>query len=77
LQTKALMANVALDLDMIVLVLRGSISNVDTLCAELAELIVQYAFSNGIKTNGTRTRVVQATHSGVRGAAWLWPIKKT
>jgi hypothetical protein len=37
--------------------------------------LAQYAFSDGI-----RTRVVQATHgdaSGVRGAAWLWPIKKT
>jgi len=62
-------------LDPDVIVLGGGISNIDTLCAGLPELIAQYAFSDGI-----RTRVVQATHgdaSGVRGAAWLWPIKKT
>jgi fructokinase len=41
--------------------------------ARLPELIAQHAFSDGI-----RTRVVRAAHgdsSGVRGAAWLWPIK--
>ena len=38
-------------------------------------VISGYAFSDGIAT-----KVVRAAHgdsSGVRGAAWLWPIKKT
>jgi len=42
---------------------------------ELPELIGRNAFSDRI-----RTRVVRAAHgdsSGVRGAASLWPIKKT
>jgi fructokinase len=62
-----------LDPDMIVL--GGGISNVETLYAGLPELIAQYAFADGI-----RTRVVRAAHgdsSGVRGAAWLWPINKS
>jgi fructokinase len=62
-------------LDPDVIVLGGGISNIDTLYDGLPELIGRHAFSDGI-----RTRVVRAAHgdsSGVRGAAWLWPIKKT
>ncbi len=62
-----------LDPDMIVL--GGGISNIERLYSGLPELIARYAFSDGI-----RTRVVRAAHgdsSGVRGAAWLWPIEKT
>jgi fructokinase len=57
------------------IVLGGGISNVETLYAGLPELIAQYAFADGI-----RTRVVRAARgdsSGVRGAAWLWPINKS
>jgi fructokinase len=60
-------------LDPDVIVLGGGISNIDTLYDGLPELIGRHAFSDGIKT-----RVVRAAHgdsSGVRGAAWLWPIK--
>jgi fructokinase len=62
-------------LDPDVIVLGGGISNINYLYDGLPELIGQHAFSDGI-----RTRVVRAAHgdsSGVRGAAWLWPIKKT
>jgi hypothetical protein len=62
-------------LDPDVIVLGGGISNTETLYIGLPDLIGRYAFSDGI-----RTRVVRAAHgdsSGVRGAAWLWPIKKT
>ena len=61
-------------LDPDVIVLGGGISNIDSLYVGLTELIAQYAFSDGIKT-----KVVCAAHgdsSGVRGAAWLWPINK-
>ena len=62
-------------LDPDVIVLGGGISNIETLYIGLPDLIGRYAFSDGI-----RTRVVRAAHgdsSGVRGAAWLWPIRKT
>ena len=62
-------------LDPDVIVLGGSISNINTVYDELPELIGRHAFSDEI-----RTRVVRAAHgdsSGVRGAAWLWPIEKT
>jgi fructokinase len=62
-------------LDPDVIVLGGGISNISSLYDGLPELIGQHAFSDGI-----RITVVRAAHgdsSGVRGAAWLWPIKKT
>jgi fructokinase len=58
-----------------VIVLGGGISNISSLYDELPELFGRHALSDGI-----RTRVVRAAHghsSGVRGAAWLWPIEKT
>jgi fructokinase len=61
-------------LDPDVIVLGGGISNINSLYVGLTELIAQYVFSDGIKT-----KVVRAAHgdsSGVRGAAWLWPINK-
>jgi predicted NBD/HSP70 family sugar kinase len=61
-------------LDPDVIILGGGISNLETLCVGLPELIAKYAFSDGI-----RTRFVRAAHGdskSVRGAAWLWPIKK-
>jgi fructokinase len=62
-------------LDPDVIVLGGGISNINTVYDELPELIGRHAFSDEI-----RTRVVRAAHggsSGVREAAWLWPIEKT
>jgi fructokinase len=57
-----------------VIVLGGGISNISSIYDGLPELIGQHAFSEGV-----RTTVVRAAHgdsSGVRGAAWLWPIEK-
>jgi len=54
--------------------LGGGISNISSIYDGLPELIGQHAFSEGV-----RTMVVRAAHgdsSGVRGAAWLWPIEK-
>ena len=61
-------------LDPDVIVLGGGISNITSLYGGLTELIARHAFSDGI-----RTKVFRAAHgnsSGVRGAAWLWPINK-
>jgi fructokinase len=61
-------------LDPDVIVFGGGISNINALYVGLTELIAQYTFSDAIKT-----KVVRAAHgdsSGVRGAAWLWPINK-
>ena len=58
-----------------IVVLGGGISNMETLYPGLVDLICDYAFSDGIAT-----KVVRAAHgdsSGVRGAAWLWPIERT
>ena len=60
-------------LDSDIIVLGGGISSIGALYGELLELIAEHAFSDGI-----RTPVVRAAHgdsSGVRGAAWLWPIE--
>jgi fructokinase len=62
-------------LDPDVIVLGGGISNISSLYDGLPELIGQHAFSDGIRT--TVVRAVHGDSSGVRGAAWLWPIKKT
>ena len=54
------------------IVLGGGVSNIDMLYEGLSELIGLYAFSDAIDT-----KIVRAVHgdsSGVRGAAWLWPI---
>jgi len=59
-----------LDPDMIVL--GGGLSNIARLYVGLKALAERYAFSDGIDT-----AIKQAVHgdsSGVRGAAWLWPI---
>jgi fructokinase len=54
-----------------VVVLGGGLSNIDALYDGIADLIIEHAFSDDI-----RTKIVKAMHgdsSGVRGAAWLWP----
>ena len=56
-------------------VLGGGLSNIDAIYDGLLALVARYAFSDGLDT-----RVVRAQHgdsSGVRGAAWLWPVRKT
>jgi fructokinase len=59
-------------LDPDVIVLGGGMSNVSELYERLPEVLARHIFSDHLGT-----RIVPAQHgdsSGVRGAAWLWPI---
>lgn len=59
-------------LDPDVIVLGGGMSNVDALYDRVPGVTARYAF-----TDVFATRIVKAEHgdsSGVRGAAWLWPL---
>jgi fructokinase len=59
-------------LDPDIIVLGGGLSNLAQLYAELRSLVGKYVFSDTIDTP-----IVRAMHgdsSGVRGAAWLWPV---
>lgn len=61
-------------LDPDVIVLGGGMSNVDALYDRLPGVTARYAF-----TDVFETRIVRAMHgdsSGVRGAAWLWPLEE-
>ena len=56
-----------------VIVLGGGMSNVEALYGRVPEAVTRYVFSDVFET-----RIVKAMHgdsSGVRGAAWLWPLE--
>jgi fructokinase len=60
-------------LDPDVVVLGGGLSNIDALYARVPEEWTRWIFSDRVDT-----RLVRARHgdsSGVRGAAWLWPLE--
>jgi fructokinase len=60
-------------LDPDVIVLGGGVSNIERLYREVPRLLPKYVFSDKMATP-----IVKAKHgdsSGVRGAAWLWPIE--
>jgi fructokinase len=60
-------------LDPDVIVLGGGLSNIETLYTRVPELWSDWVFSDRVDT-----RIVRARHgdsSGVRGAAWLWPMR--
>jgi fructokinase len=66
------LASVVNLLDPDVVVLGGGISNVESLYRRVPELWTAWIFSDRVDT-----RLVRAHHgdaSGVRGAAWLWPL---
>jgi fructokinase len=66
------MATMANILDPDVIVLGGGLSNIGRLYDELPPLVAKYAFNLG-----GMPRIVKNMHgdsSGVRGAAWLWPV---
>ena len=66
------LASIVNVLDPDVIVLGGGMSNVAELYAELPTRLGAYVFSDTLVT-----RIVPALHgdsSGVRGAAWLWPL---
>ena len=59
-------------LDPDVIVLGGGLSQLDRLYASLPVLLVPHVFSDEIRTRVLRNR--HGDSSGVRGAAWLWPV---
>jgi len=65
-------------LDPDVIVLGGGMSNIDRLYTRVPPLWSDYVFARGREREKSRTRLVRAAHgdsSGVRGAAWLWPVQ--
>jgi fructokinase len=66
------LASVINVLDPDAIVLGGGMSNISTLADAVRAKLPRYVFSDSV-----RTRVVRNVHgdsSGVRGAAWLWPL---
>jgi fructokinase len=66
------LASVVNLLDPDVIVLGGGLSNIEVLYRRVPELWSEWIFSDHVAT-----RLVRARHgdsSGVRGAAWLWPV---
>jgi fructokinase len=59
-------------LDPDVVVLGGGMSNIEGLGEAAAELLPRYVFSDSVATRIVRN--VHGDSSGVRGAAWLWPL---
>jgi fructokinase len=55
-----------------VIVLGGGVSNVDGLYARLPHVIAAHTFSDVFET--PVQKAVHGDSSGVRGAAWLWPL---
>jgi fructokinase len=66
-------------LDPDVIVLGGGMSNITRLYANVPRAWEPYVFACGVREREKiRTRLVPARHgdaSGVRGAAWLWPVQ--
>ncbi|HEX3346676.1 MAG TPA: ROK family protein [Acetobacteraceae bacterium] len=59
-------------LDPDVVVLGGGLSNMDHLYVQLPQLLKQYVFSDFVDTPVVKN--MHGDSSGVRGAAWLWPV---
>ena len=65
-------------LDPQVIVLGGGLSNVDRFYQNVPALWGEFVFAAGAKDEPVRTKLVAPMHgdsSGVRGAAWLWPLE--
>jgi len=65
-------------LDPDALVLGGGLSNLDRLYAKtggIGEKLRDYGFGGGVETPILRN--LHGDSSGVRGAAWLWPLERT
>jgi fructokinase len=60
-------------LDPDVIVVGGGLSNIDTLYERLTPAIAAYVFSDAFAT--PVRKAVHGDSSGVRGAAWLWPLE--
>ena len=59
-------------LDPDVIVLGGGMSNVEGLGEAASALLPRHVFSDSVATRIVRN--VHGDSSGVRGAAWLWPL---
>jgi fructokinase len=59
-------------LDPDVIVLGGGLSNLDRLYTNVSPQLVRYTFSDTLRTPIVRNH--WGDSSGVRGAAWLWPV---
>lgn len=73
------LASIVNVLDPDVIVLGGGMSNVARLYERVPRIWTPYVFSAGAGGDGVRTRLLKARHgdsSGVRGAAWLWPVRE-
>ena len=60
-------------LDPDVIVLGGGMSNVDELYERVPPVVAHYIFSDSFET--PIRKAVHGDSSGVRGAAWLWPLE--
>ena len=61
-------------LDPDAIVLGGGLSNIDRLYQNIPKLWQEYVFSDQVNTPLLKAKYGDS--SGVRGAAWLWPIEK-
>ncbi len=61
-------------LDPDVIVLGGGMSNIDRLYIQVKDLWPQFVFSEQVRTRLFKAKFGDS--SGVRGAAWLWPLQK-
>ena len=59
-------------LDPDVIVLGGGLSNMDHLYTDLPPLLQEHVFSDFVDTPIVKNK--HGDSSGVRGAAWLWPV---
>jgi fructokinase len=59
-------------LDPDVVVLGGGLSNIESLYSRVPQLWTEWIFSDRVDTRLARAR--HGDSSGVRGAAWLWPL---
>jgi fructokinase len=66
------LASVINVLDPDVVVLGGGLSNIESLYRRVPELWTEWIFSDQVDTRLARAR--HGDSSGVRGAAWLWPV---
>ncbi|HEX8232760.1 MAG TPA: ROK family protein, partial [Caulobacteraceae bacterium] len=60
-------------LDPDVIVLGGGVSNIDELYARTHERVAEHVFSDAFAT--PIRKALHGDSSGVRGAAWLWPVE--
>jgi len=67
------LASVINVLDPDAIVLGGGLSNIDRLYDNVPKLWQKYVFSDQVNTQLLKARFGDS--SGVRGAAWLWPLK--